>query len=69
MERSEVQSGNTRSIGVTAGVMMAEGSERLADEAVELAQRWIAESAQAEVDPAAERLAGVLKDPNGLPFT
>ncbi|MFK4838005.1 proline dehydrogenase family protein, partial [Microbacterium sp. ZW T2_14] len=43
--------------------------ERLAAEAVALAQRWVAESAEAEVDPAAERLAGVLKDPNGLPFT
>ncbi|MFC8680353.1 proline dehydrogenase family protein [Microbacterium ureisolvens] len=43
--------------------------ERLATDAVALAQRWIAESAEAEVDPAAERLAGVLKDPNGLPFT
>ena len=42
---------------------------RLAAEAVSLAQRWVAESAEAEVDPAAERLAGVLKDPNGLPFT
>src|SRR6478609_8545529 len=41
----------------------------LADRAVELAQRWIAESAQVDVDPSAERLAGVLKDPNGLPFT
>ncbi|MFE5408952.1 proline dehydrogenase family protein [Microbacterium sp. NPDC056569] len=43
--------------------------ERLAGEAVALAQRWIAESAEVAVDPAAERLAGVLKDPNGLPFT
>ena len=42
---------------------------RLAAEAVSLAQRWVAESAEAEIDPAAERLAGVLKDPNGLPFT
>lgn len=41
----------------------------LAARAVTLAQRWIAESAQVDVDPAAERLAGVLKDPNGLPFT
>ena len=41
----------------------------LADRAVQLAQRWIAESAEVEVDPAAERLAGVLKDPKGLPFT
>ncbi|HWM17295.1 MAG TPA: bifunctional proline dehydrogenase/L-glutamate gamma-semialdehyde dehydrogenase, partial [Microbacterium sp.] len=41
----------------------------LATNAVELAQRWITESAEVDVDPAAERLAGVLKDPNGLPFT
>ncbi|WP_239066394.1 proline dehydrogenase family protein [Microbacterium hibisci] len=43
--------------------------QRLARDAVALAQRWVAESAEVEVDPAAERLAGVLKDPNGLPFT
>ncbi|WP_194396673.1 proline dehydrogenase family protein [Microbacterium atlanticum] len=42
---------------------------KLAEDAVALAERWIAESAQADVDPAAERLAGVLKDPRGLPFT
>ncbi|GAA1975103.1 proline dehydrogenase family protein [Microbacterium pumilum] len=41
----------------------------LAARAVLLAQRWITESAEVDVDPAAERLAGVLKDPNGLPFT
>jgi RHH-type proline utilization regulon transcriptional repressor/proline dehydrogenase/delta 1-pyrroline-5-carboxylate dehydrogenase len=41
----------------------------LAERAVALAQRWIAESAEVDVDPAAERLAGVLKDRNGLPFT
>src|SRR3954454_17888889 len=43
--------------------------DELASRAVELAQRWTTESAQVDVDPAAERLAGVLKDPNGLPFT
>ncbi len=43
--------------------------EDLAARAVVLAQRWITESAEVDVDPAAERLAGVLKDPNGLPFT
>ena len=32
----------------------------LAARAVELAQRWITESAEVDVDPAAERLAGVL---------
>src|SRR6478736_1757077 len=46
-----------------------ETERRLIDEAVALAQRWTVESAEVEADPAAERLAGVLKDPNGLPFT
>ncbi|CAL4860901.1 bifunctional proline dehydrogenase/L-glutamate gamma-semialdehyde dehydrogenase [Microbacterium sp. MM2322] len=41
----------------------------LAERAIALAERWVAESAEVTVDPAAERLAGVLKDPNGLPFT
>ena len=41
----------------------------LADRAVELAQRWIIEASEAEVDPAAARLADVLQDENGLPFT
>jgi len=41
----------------------------LAARAIALAQRWVTEAADADVDPAAERLAGVLKDPNGLPFT
>ena len=41
----------------------------LAAEAIALAQRWVTESAEADVDPAARRLAGVLRDANGLPFT
>ena len=44
-------------------------ASELAEDAVALARRWVDESAAAAVDPAAERLAGVLKDPNGLPFT
>ncbi|WP_312172992.1 proline dehydrogenase family protein, partial [Microbacterium sp.] len=44
-------------------------SAALADRAVELARRWVIEAAAADVDPAAERLAGVLQDANGLPFT
>ena len=44
-------------------------SSDLAERAIALAERWVAESAEVSVDPAAERLAGVLKDPNGLPFT
>ncbi|GAA1465987.1 proline dehydrogenase [Microbacterium thalassium] len=51
---------------------MDEGPETdaaIADAAIALAARWVTEAADADVDPAAERLAGVLKDPNGLPFT
>jgi RHH-type proline utilization regulon transcriptional repressor/proline dehydrogenase/delta 1-pyrroline-5-carboxylate dehydrogenase len=44
-------------------------SEDLAERSIALARRWVHEAAVAEVDPAAERLAGVLRDPNGLPFT
>lgn len=39
------------------------------DHVVALVRRWLTESADHPVDPAAERLAGVLKDPNGLAFT
>ncbi|MGM1017795.1 MAG: proline dehydrogenase family protein [Actinomycetota bacterium] len=41
----------------------------LAEQSVELARRWVTEASSAEVDPAAARLAGVLQDSNGLPFT
>lgn len=41
----------------------------LADEAVELARRWLRESTKFRDDPAAKRLAGVLRDPHGLEFT
>ena len=39
------------------------------DHVVALVERWLAEAQNHPVDPAAERLAGVLKDPNGLAFT
>ncbi|MEL5990810.1 bifunctional proline dehydrogenase/L-glutamate gamma-semialdehyde dehydrogenase [Microbacterium phosphatis] len=44
-------------------------SHHLVEAAVSLAQRWVTEAAGIEADPSAERLAGVLKDPHGLPFT
>ncbi|UOE43616.1 proline dehydrogenase family protein [Agromyces larvae] len=40
-----------------------------ADQVVALVRRWLAESRTHPTDPSAERLAGVLKDPNGLAFT
>ncbi|MGN7949849.1 bifunctional proline dehydrogenase/L-glutamate gamma-semialdehyde dehydrogenase [Microbacterium sp. 22215] len=39
------------------------------EEVAALVQRWLAESETHPVEPAAQRLAEVLKDPNGLAFT
>lgn len=44
-------------------------SPHLVEASVSLAERWVREAADVEADPAAARLAGVLSDPNGLPFT
>ncbi|MCX6502601.1 MAG: bifunctional proline dehydrogenase/L-glutamate gamma-semialdehyde dehydrogenase [Microbacterium sp.] len=44
-------------------------AESLADRAVACAQRWVQEASGVQADAAAQRLAGVLRDPNGLPFT
>jgi RHH-type proline utilization regulon transcriptional repressor/proline dehydrogenase/delta 1-pyrroline-5-carboxylate dehydrogenase len=41
----------------------------LGPEAVALVQKWLAHSTTIPTDVAAGRLAGVLKDPNGLDFT
>lgn len=41
----------------------------LGAEVVALVTKWLAESAAIPADESAERLAGVLKDPNGLDFT
>lgn len=40
----------------------------LADRAIELVQQWLQESETEKASAAASRLAGVLKDPNGLAF-
>lgn len=47
----------------------ATASAPLADRVIDLARRWVTEAAAVEVDPAARRLADVLQDANGLPFT
>ncbi len=41
----------------------------LAEDAIALVRRWLVESRDIPVDKAAERLAGVLRDENGLAFT
>ena len=41
----------------------------LADEAIELVKSWLQQASEIPADAAAARLAGVLKDPNGLDFT
>jgi RHH-type proline utilization regulon transcriptional repressor/proline dehydrogenase/delta 1-pyrroline-5-carboxylate dehydrogenase len=43
--------------------------EQLADDAVALVHRWLTEADGIAVSSSASRLAGVLKDTNGLPFT
>ena len=43
--------------------------QQLADDAIALVRRWLAEAAEVPADASAARLAGVLKDPNGLDFT
>ncbi|WP_100814734.1 proline dehydrogenase family protein [Microbacterium lacus] len=47
----------------------SERTDARESEAVRLAEKWVAESAEGAVDPAARRLAGILGDRNGLPFT
>ncbi|WP_100343116.1 bifunctional proline dehydrogenase/L-glutamate gamma-semialdehyde dehydrogenase [Compostimonas suwonensis] len=47
----------------------ATGVAGLSDDAINLVRSWLAQSKDAAPDPSAERLAGVLKDPNGLDFT
>jgi RHH-type proline utilization regulon transcriptional repressor/proline dehydrogenase/delta 1-pyrroline-5-carboxylate dehydrogenase len=43
--------------------------QELAQEAITLVRHWLAEASKVPVDVSAQRLAGVLKDPNGLEFT
>ncbi|GAA4048753.1 proline dehydrogenase family protein [Arthrobacter methylotrophus] len=43
--------------------------EELAYEAIQLVRHWLTEASKVPVDVSAQRLAGVLKDPNGLDFT
>ncbi len=43
--------------------------EELAHEAIQLVRHWLTEASKVPVDVSAQRLAGVLKDPNGLDFT
>src|SRR4029453_10469245 len=43
--------------------------QELAQEAVALVRHWLTEASKIPVDTSAQRLAGVLKDPNGLDFT
>ncbi|MFW0180090.1 bifunctional proline dehydrogenase/L-glutamate gamma-semialdehyde dehydrogenase [Rothia sp. P5766] len=43
--------------------------QKLAEQAVQLVADWVQAAQQIPSDPSAEKLAGVLKDPNGLDFT
>ncbi|MEU4208143.1 bifunctional proline dehydrogenase/L-glutamate gamma-semialdehyde dehydrogenase [Rothia terrae] len=50
-------------------VFADERYQKMAHDAVALAEQWVRESQSVPSDPAAEKLAGVLKDPHGLEFT
>ena len=43
--------------------------QELAQQAIQLVRHWLTEASKIPVDVSAQRLAGVLKDPNGLDFT
>src|SRR5213595_694972 len=43
--------------------------QELAQDAIRLVRHWLSEASKIPVDVSAQRLAGVLKDPNGLDFT
>ena len=47
----------------------SEHYQKMALEARQLVRQWVNESQSIKPTFAAEQLAGVLKDPNGLPFT
>ncbi|MFJ4167223.1 bifunctional proline dehydrogenase/L-glutamate gamma-semialdehyde dehydrogenase [Microbacterium sp. NPDC089698] len=57
---------NESPVGTAAGI---DDLSALADDAVALVKKWLVESREVPVDAAGQRLAGVLRDPNGLDFT
>ncbi|MDQ4215534.1 bifunctional proline dehydrogenase/L-glutamate gamma-semialdehyde dehydrogenase [Microbacterium capsulatum] len=59
----------TATESASVGTTSAADLSALADDAVALVRRWLVESREIPVDTAAQRLAGVLRDPNGLDFT
>jgi RHH-type proline utilization regulon transcriptional repressor/proline dehydrogenase/delta 1-pyrroline-5-carboxylate dehydrogenase len=72
-DASPVASGTTPAGHVTPAEQVSPdplvSPAELADEAIALVRRWLAESREEPVDVSAERLAGVLRDPRGLDFT
>lgn len=57
--------GTAAAPGIRPDVRLAD----LADDAIALVRQWLEASRTEKVDASAERLAGVLRDPNGLDFT
>lgn len=59
----------TSSATATTAANIPVPSNDLAQETIALVRHWLTEAAKFPADVSAQRLAGVLKDPNGLDFT
>ena len=59
----------TRSVSAVTSANIPVPSDVLAQESIALVRHWLNEAAKFPADVSAQRLAGVLKDPNGLDFT
>ncbi|MFQ4148248.1 proline dehydrogenase family protein [Arthrobacter sp. LAPM80] len=59
----------TRSAAAATAATIPVPSTDLAEETIALVRHWLNEAATFPADVSAQRLAGVLKDPNGLDFT
>ncbi|MGO4383241.1 bifunctional proline dehydrogenase/L-glutamate gamma-semialdehyde dehydrogenase [Specibacter sp. RAF43] len=59
----------TSPITAATAANIPDPGDDLAEETIALVRHWLTEAAKIPADVSAQRLAGVLKDPNGLDFT
>lgn len=68
-KKTQGKSAHGKNRGKSRGYATASKLGDLAAPTIDLVEKWLAESKQYPADASAERLAGVLRDPNGLEFT